>query len=121
MVSGLPCLRLGAGQSDATLVIACVEAAHLAPQRTYGLSRGEAASRRTHIGDAMSAPLPEESAQQLGGARFVDAAIDLGTVVTSRLLEEARAVLDGAALGIAGAEIEAAQAREGDGGGTHGA
>src|SRR5579864_8002081 len=68
-----------------------------------------------------SPPLPEEAAQQLGPARLVDPAIDLRAVVAGRLLEEARAVLDGAALGIVGAEIEAADARERDRGGAHGA
>ena len=64
---------------------------------------------------------PEEPPQQFAGARRVDAAIDLRAVMAGRLGEEARAVLDRAALGIAGAEIEPAQARERDRGGAHGA
>ena len=44
------------------------------------------------------APLAEEVAQQRTGAAFRDAAIDFRPVVAGRLAEEARPVLDGAAL-----------------------
>src|SRR5665811_2030227 len=63
----------------------------------------------------------EEVLQQACGGGLTDAAIDFGRVVAGGLAEKARPVLHGAALGIARAEIEPADAGEGDGAGTHGA
>ena len=63
-----------------------------------------------------------EKLNQQGAGRFgADAAIDFGTMMAGRLLEEARAVLDRAHLLVRRAEIEPADAGEGNGGGAHGA
>ncbi len=56
----------------------------------------------------------EEGAQQLGRFLLGDAAIDLRPVMAGRLAEDARPVLDTAALGIGRAVVKAAQAREGN-------
>src|SRR5215472_5609654 len=61
----------------------------------------------------------KEGAQQLSGAPFLDAAINFRSVMGRRQLEETGAVLDGAAFRIVGAEIEAAQPREGNRRSTH--
>ena len=61
-----------------------------------------------------SSPPREEPPQQLGRLGLPDAAIDLRRVVAGRLREEARAVLDRAALRVVGREIEAADAGERD-------
>ena len=63
----------------------------------------------------------EEALQELGGSCLADAAIDLRRVMAGRLREEARAMLDGAALWVWRTEIEPAKPREGDGRGAHGA
>ncbi len=81
---------------------------------------GEAASTRSNNARS-SAPRLKERAQQLTRRPLADAAIDLRAMVAGRLGEEARAMLDGAALGIAGAEIEPAQPGEGDRRRAHGA
>src|SRR5690606_21979964 len=56
----------------------------------------------------------QEILQQRRRATFVQAAIGCWPVRTSRLIEDARAELDAAALQIIGAEIETAKARKGD-------
>ena len=63
-----------------------------------------------------------EELNQQGAGRFgADAAIDFRAMMAGRLLEEARAVFDRAHLLIRRAEIEPADAGEGNGGGAHGA
>ena len=67
-------------------------------------------------------PLPprlEEILQQRCRFTICDTAIDLGPVMTGRLAEDTRSVLDAAALGIRCAVVEAAQASEGDRLGAH--
>src|SRR5262245_6155179 len=66
-------------------------------------------------------PRAEEGAQKLPRRPLADAAIDLRPVVAGRLSEEAGAMLDGAALRVAGAEIEPAEPGEGDRRRAHGA
>ncbi len=61
----------------------------------------------------------EEIPQQRRGAALVDAAIDLGAVVAGGLAEDARALLDAAAFGVLGAEIEPADASKRDCLGAH--
>jgi len=61
----------------------------------------------------------KERLQQVAGAPLVDAAINLWTVVASRLAEEARAVLNSATLGIGGSKIEPPNASERYGLGAH--
>ena len=63
----------------------------------------------------------EEALQELGGSCLADAAIDFWRMMAGRLGEEARAMLDGAAFRVWRAEIEPADAGEGDGRGAHGA
>ena len=63
----------------------------------------------------------EEAFEKLGGAGLADAAIDFRRVVAGGSREEARAMLDGAAFRVWRAEIEPADAGEGDGRGAHGA
>ena len=53
------------------------------------------------------------------GAALGDAAIDFRAVMTARLVEDARAVLDPAAFRVVGAEIEPADARQRDRRGAH--
>jgi putative glutamine amidotransferase len=66
-------------------------------------------------------PRLEKPLQQRRRFRFGDAAIDLRPVMAGRLIEDARPVLDAAALRIVGAEEQAADAEEGDGLRAHGA
>src|SRR5713226_3769375 len=66
-------------------------------------------------------PLGKKLPQQARCLAFADAAVDLGPVVAGRGDEKFHAVLDRAALGIGGAEIEPADTRERDRGGAHGA
>ena len=61
----------------------------------------------------------KEAAQQIAGFALADAAIDFRQVMASRLVENARTVLDAAALRIVGAEIKPADARQGDRCGAH--
>jgi len=56
----------------------------------------------------------EKRAQQLAGALLPDTAVNFRPVMRRRLVEEARAVLDCAALWIVRPEIEPAQARQSD-------
>src|SRR4051812_3369091 len=63
--------------------------------------------------------VPEERAQQTCGLPLADARIDLGPMVAGRLVEDARAVLDAAALGIGGAIVKAPDPGEGDRLGAH--
>ena len=69
-----------------------------------------ATTRRVAVLRSWLPPLLEEGPQQLARLAFGDAAIDLGLMVAGRLAEDARAVLDAAALGIGGAVIDAAAA-----------
>jgi cyclopropane-fatty-acyl-phospholipid synthase len=62
---------------------------------------------------------PEEMAQQVGGGAFGNAAVDFGSVVAGRLVEDARPMLDAAAFWIEGAEIEPPDMREADRRGAH--
>src|SRR6266571_5580234 len=64
-------------------------------------------------------PRPKKPAQELAGGAFGDAAVNLRAVVAGRLVEDARAVLDPAALCIVGGEIEPADPREPDRRGAH--
>ena len=57
--------------------------------------------------------------QQVARLLLGDAGIDLRPVVAGRLAEDARAVVDPAALGIGGAVVEPPQAGEGDRLGAH--
>src|SRR6516162_754494 len=64
-------------------------------------------------------PIAKKGAQQIAGAPLLDPAIDFGPVVGGRLVEQARAMLDRAAFRVVGAEIEPAQAGQGDRRGAH--
>lgn len=75
----------------------------------------------THRGGARSASGAEEGAQGLGGGFGHDPALDGGTPVAGRLIEEATAVDDGAALGIVGSPDDPPDAGVADGTGAHGA
>ena len=61
-----------------------------------------------------SAPVAEEVPQKNGGSRFADSRINLWRMVAGRRGKEANPVLDGPALGVVGAKVEAADAGEGD-------
>ncbi len=63
----------------------------------------------------------EELLEQRAGLGFAQTADHLRRMMTGRLGKKARAMLDRAAFGIGRAEIEAADAGKGDGGGAHGA
>src|SRR5690606_19461188 len=65
--------------------------------------------------------LPEERRQQRARGALPDAAIDLRAVMAGGLREHPRAVLDAAALGVVGAEIEPPHPGQGDRRGAHGA
>src|SRR6185503_1790492 len=73
---------------------------------------------RISFADA-SAPLPEESAQQFARFTFTESGIELGLMMAGRLVEDARTVLDAAALGIGGPPVEPADAGEGNRLGAH--
>src|SRR5918997_681355 len=77
--------------------------------------------RNKYISIALSTPPLEELPQQGRRLALADAAIDLGSVVAGRLVEEAHAVLHRSALGVVGGEIDPPDAREGDRGRAHGA
>ncbi len=70
---------------------------------------------------ALAPPYTEEFLQHRPGGGGVAQARDAGAVVAGGLLEEARAVQHGAALGILGGEHHAADPRQADGAGAHGA
>src|SRR5882724_3159882 len=57
---------------------------------------------------------PEERLQQLARPHFADTAMDFRPVVAGRLPEDARPMLDAAPLRVKGAEIESADAGEGN-------
>src|SRR5215210_1939526 len=63
----------------------------------------------------------EEALQQIRGTRLANAAIHLGRMMAGRACKETNAMLDGAALGIARAEIKPPDAGEGDRCRAHGA
>lgn len=70
----------------------------------------------------LQTPFPTEKIHQHHAALgFPDTPIHLRPVVAGGLLEDARAVLHAAALGVVGSEIDPADAGEGDGLGAHGA
>ena len=64
-------------------------------------------------------PISKKGAQQIGGASLLYTAIDFRAMVGGRLVEQVRAVLDGAPFRIVGAEIEPAQVGQGDCRGAH--
>src|SRR5215472_215123 len=64
-------------------------------------------------------PIAKKGAQQTAGMPLLDPAINFGPVMGGRLVEQARAVLDSTSLRVVGAEIEPAQAGQGDCGGAH--
>src|SRR5690606_3354429 len=66
-------------------------------------------------------PGGEESAEERGGPRLADPAIDLGAMVAGGLAEETHARFHRAALRVGGAVIEPADAREGNRRRAHGA
>src|SRR5262245_26090995 len=72
------------------------------------------------VSDDVLPPLAEEALQKIGGLALAQAAIDLRPVVAGRLLENARAMIHAAALGIVGAVIDPSEPREGDRLGAHG-
>ena len=64
-------------------------------------------------------PNAKKRAQEIAGAALLDPAIKFGPMMGCRLVKEARAVLDRAGFRIIGAEIQPAQAGQGDRRGTH--
>jgi len=66
-----------------------------------------------------TSPIAKKGAQQTAGAPFLDPAVNFRPVMGGRLVEQARAMLDCPAFWIVGAEIEPAQAGQGDRGRAH--
>ena len=63
--------------------------------------------------------IAKKGAQQTGGAPLSNPAIDFRPMMGGRLVEQARAMLDRAGFRIIGAEVQPAQAGQGDRRGTH--
>jgi hypothetical protein len=70
---------------------------------------------------ALSAAVEEKPAQKSRGRRLADSGIHLWRMVAGGGMKEAHAVLNPAALGVAGSVIEPAEARERNGGSAKGA
>src|SRR5579864_231513 len=77
------------------------------------------AARMSRTRPVMSPSRLKERAQQRGAAALVEPAINLWPVMAGRLVEDARAMLDTAALRVVGAEIKASDPRQRDRRGAH--
>src|SRR5262249_27654673 len=85
-------------------------------------SKSNLESDRRHLPGALVDPaLAEELTQQVLRPHLAQSAIDVRSVMTGRLREESRPVIDAPHLLVARRKIEAPQAGEGDRGGAHGA